>query len=258
MWKIHLCAIWVLLAGAVVGSAQITITEYPITTTPDSGPLGITGGPDGNLWLTEYFGNTIGRITTGGVITEFPLTTTPSFPHQITSGPDGNLWFTESIGNKIGRITTAGVITEFPITATPGSQPHWITTGPDGNLWFAEFRGNKIGKVTLCAAPTITSLSVDPEVLWPPNHQMVPASVSAATAGGCGAVFCQIVSVGSSEPVEADGDWVITGNLTLNLRAERLGNDTGRVYTITVQCTDSSGNSTTKTVMVNVVHDQGQ
>ena len=61
----------------------------------------------------------------------------------------------------------------------------------------------------------------------------------------------------SNEPVDADGDWLITGNLTLNLRAERLGNGTGRVYTITVQCMDSSGNSTTKNVTVNVPHDQG-
>ena len=86
---------------------------------------------------------------------------------------------------------------------------------------------------------------------------MIPVTVSVTTSGGCGAVFCKIILVSSNEPIDADGDWVITGDLALNLRAECLGNGTGRVYTITVQCTDGSGNSTIKTVAVNVPHDQG-
>src|SRR5258708_1435789 len=97
MRKIHLCAIGVLLACAVAGSAQVTITEYPITTTPGSGLLGITRGADGNLWFTERFANKIGRITPAGVITEFPITTTPdSFPVYITSGPDRSLEFADA------------------------------------------------------------------------------------------------------------------------------------------------------------------
>ena len=36
-------------------------------------PWGITPGPDGNLWFTENGAGKIGRITTGGVITEFSL-----------------------------------------------------------------------------------------------------------------------------------------------------------------------------------------
>jgi streptogramin lyase len=34
---------------------------------------GITTGPDGALWFTEQNASKIGRITTAGVITEFPL-----------------------------------------------------------------------------------------------------------------------------------------------------------------------------------------
>ena len=39
-----------------------TISEFP-PPTGDSGPAGITLGPDGNLWFTEYIANKIGRIT---------------------------------------------------------------------------------------------------------------------------------------------------------------------------------------------------
>jgi hypothetical protein len=44
----------------------------------------------------------------------------------------------------------------------------------------------------------------------------------------------------------------ITGDLTLNLRAERSNKGTGRVYTITIECVDASGNVSTKTVTVTV------
>ena len=52
---------------------------------------------------------------------------------------------------------------------------------------------------------------------------------------------------GSSEP-----DYVITGALTLELRAERSGILVGRTYTVSVECGDGSGNTTTRSVDVTV------
>jgi virginiamycin B lyase len=97
--------------------------------------LHLTAGPDGNLWYTEYTDNKIGRLTTTGTLTEFPLPTAHSGPTGITTGPDGNLWFTEATGQKLGRITPSGVITEFALPQPCG--PQGITAGPDGNLWIA-------------------------------------------------------------------------------------------------------------------------
>jgi Concanavalin A-like lectin/glucanases superfamily len=101
---------------------------------------------------------------------------------------------------------------------------------------------------------TITSLTATPNVLWPPNHKLVPVTVT--ENGNCGAVTCKIVSVTSNEPL-APWDYKITGNLTVELRASRLGRGNGRVYTITVHCTDAAGNVVTKTVTVTVPHDMG-
>jgi hypothetical protein len=95
--------------------------------------VAITAGLDGALWFTDNHDNKIGRITTAGTITEFPLPTANSSPAGITAGPDGALWFTER--GKIGRITMAGAITEFPLP-TANSRPETIITGPDGALWF--------------------------------------------------------------------------------------------------------------------------
>jgi streptogramin lyase len=120
------------------------------------GPYGITAGPDGALWFTK--GNSIGRITTAGVVTNF---TDPNIdnPNSITTGPDGSLWFTN--GDKsIGRITTTGVITNF--TDPSINFPNSITTGPDGALWFTNANNNSIGRITTAGViTTYTGTAVD-------------------------------------------------------------------------------------------------
>jgi hypothetical protein len=80
--------------------------------------------------------------------------------------------------------------------------------------------------------------------------------VTPNTTGNCSGVTCKIVKVTSNEPI-APWDYKITGNLTVELRASRSGRGNGRVYTITVQCTDAAGNVVTKTVTVTVPHDMG-
>src|SRR5882724_3946049 len=101
--------------------------------------------------------------------------------------------------------------------------------------------------------PTIASLTANPNALWPPNHKMVPVTVAVSISDVCDAsASCHIVSVASNQPINGAGDgdtapdWVITGPLTLQLRAERAGNLGLRIYSITVVCTDGSGNSSTK------------
>jgi hypothetical protein len=93
---------------------------------------------------------------------------------------------------------------------------------------------------------------------------MVPVNVSVAVTDNCDAAVlqsCHIVLVTSNEPISGNGDgntapdWQIAGNLTANLRAERSGPGTGRIYTLTVQCTDSAGNSSSRETTVTVPHD---
>jgi streptogramin lyase len=142
------------LAPATLALAA-TITEFPLAT--GGFPTGITTGPDGNIWFTggRLNQSQIGRMSTSGSVTMFPLPNAASYPVRIVTGPDGNLWFTEIGG--VGRITTAGVVTEFAIPSQIGS-PNQIATdgivvGPDGNLWVTETNG-KIAKVTTSGAIT--------------------------------------------------------------------------------------------------------
>ncbi|MBT9558427.1 MAG: HYR domain-containing protein [Myxococcales bacterium] len=111
-------------------------------------------------------------------------------------------------------------------------------------------------------APSITAAGASPAVLWPPNHKLVPVTVSVTATDQCSAEQCSIVGVTSNEPLNDAGDgntstdWEITSSLTLLLRAERAGPLSGRIYTIGVVCTDAAGNGTSTSVTVTVPHDQ--
>jgi streptogramin lyase len=131
------------LASIFVGSARgQVITEFTIPTA-NSGALGITVGPDGNLWFTEQTASKIGVIRLGGRITEIPLPAGTG-PTRIHAGPDGNLWFSESARAFIGRVdVNTGTLTEFAL-GNAGNATRGITSGPDGNVWFAENPGNRI------------------------------------------------------------------------------------------------------------------
>jgi len=94
---------------------------------------------------------------------------------------------------------------------------------------------------------------------------MVAVAVTASATDNCTATpVCSITSLTSNEPVNGLGDgdmapdWEITGNLTMNLRAERSGTGSGRIYMPTVACADGSGNSSQKTMTVTVPLSQGQ
>lgn len=121
-----------------------SFTEYSLPQ-PNSFPLAICAGPDGNLWFTERFGHRIGRITTGGIIAEFSLPSSVNGPRDIAAGPDGNLWYTRS--DRIGRITPAGVVTEFPLPA-PSDSSQSIVSGPGEALWITGSQ-QRIWRVTV-------------------------------------------------------------------------------------------------------------
>ena len=106
--------------------------------------------------------------------------------------------------------------------------------------------------------PVIEAVAADPNVLWPPNHKLVKVRVMARVTDTCSATTWKIISVTSNEPVNEEPDWIITGDHTVQLRAERSGNGNGRIYTITIQAMDTSGNlSETKTVTVTVPKSKG-
>jgi hypothetical protein len=111
--------------------------------------------------------------------------------------------------------------------------------------------------------PTINDAIATPASLWSPNHKLVPVTVTVDVVDICDAApSCQIVAVASNEPINGPGDgntapdWQVVDDLLVKLRAERSGPGGGRIYTLTVRCTDDSGNSAFRNVDVSVAHDK--
>ena len=111
--------------------------------------------------------------------------------------------------------------------------------------------------VGLCTPPTL-SVSVSPDSLWPPNHKYRDVEASFVTSND-GAVVT-LLSVTSNEPDDGLGDGdaandiVIVDNDSFQLRAERSGAGSGRIYTITYQATNTCGATVTATATVTVPH----
>ena len=100
--------------------------------------------------------------------------------------------------------------------------------------------------------PVISSVTTTPNSIWPPRHQMVDVSVRVAASDDSGETpVCAVLSVASSEPDNGNGDGdtssdtEVVGPDHVRVRAERSGPSGARVYTVTAQCTDGSGNAAT-------------
>jgi virginiamycin B lyase len=88
--------------GLIDGAGQVT--EYPITSSKLSGPIGIAEGPDQAMWFTAYG---IGRIDRRGGGSAYGLPRhPPPAPQMIALGADGNLWFTDH--RAVGRAVIEG------------------------------------------------------------------------------------------------------------------------------------------------------
>ena len=115
--------------------------------------------------------------------------------------------------------------------------------------------------------PPVVTLRMSPERLWPPNHKMKTVEAIFDIQDCDPAPTVQLVSVTSNEPENGLGDGdtapdiagasLGTDDRSVQVRAERAGGGSGRVYTFVYRVTDASGNETDATATVTVPHDQG-
>jgi len=218
-----------------------------------------------NIWSTDIQGNEI-QLTQFGFTNQPPVAnagvdqtvectgiggTSVTLNGSASSDPDNDqLTYTWT-----GQFGT--VIGPTPTLILPMGASTITLTVTDGKG--AASSDEVIVNIADATPPSIKDAMTNPNLLWPPNHGMMPVIVNVTASDICSTTTaCKIVSVNSNEPVNGLGDgdtapdWEINGNLEVTLRAERAGTGNGRIYTITVQCTDASGNSATKDVVVTV------
>jgi streptogramin lyase len=149
--------------SASVPSARITL--FPLA--GNVFPLGLTAGPDGNLWVA----GDVYLDPGGGYARVDPNTGASAFfggggsdgycyEPLIAAGGDGNVWSLKCLwyAHGIQRITPSGEISTFNWPGT--AQVTAITTGPDGDVWFTESDNrSKLDQVDPSGAITRTSVT---------------------------------------------------------------------------------------------------
>ncbi len=209
-----------------------------------------------------------------------PIVTAPA-PIEITvteaSGATGNA--STVLAAFLGGGSAIDNVDPTPARLTPtasGVDATNATLFPIGTTTvtfrFQDASGN-IGSATsevtvtseIVLPPTITSAIPSESVLWPPNHKYRSVSIAVLATDASGndiGANCRIVSVSSNEPDNGLGDGdtandsVIRGRLIVDLRAERSGSGKGRIYMMTLRCSDANGASSTRTVLVTVPHNR--
>jgi hypothetical protein len=158
----------------------------------------------------------------------------------------------------------------------PGSQAE-VTVSAEGTTlltWSArDGVGNEEAPQQLelrldMTAPVLTC-QASPSTLSPPNHKLVPVQVEVQVndaLSGAGPFVLKAVT--SNEPDNGLGDGDAAGDLQQwesgtpdtqgQLRAERAGNGTGRVYTLSYEGQDQAGNVAACSAIVSVPHSVGR
>lgn len=248
-------------SGAVVTYTATAVGGEVVTCAPPSGstfPLGTTSV---NCSATNLGGTTTGSFD---VIVEDTTPPEITVPSQITTEA------TSPAGAVVTYVATATDLVDGDVTVDcaplSGSTfalgtTNVLCTASDSSSNTASASFQVIVEDT--TPPEIVEVTATPNVLWPPNHQMVNVVVEVdAVDISDPSPITQIVSVSSNQPINGTGDgdmapdWVITGPLTLQLRSERSHGKT-RIYTITVEAVDASGNRSTATVEVIVTNKAG-
>ena len=257
------------------------------------GPEGIALDGKGNLFVADQFNDRIGEYTTSGAIVNAslisglhvpedilvfvpePPTTTCSAPAILecengaavatvqTQAQDTNgnplqvIWTVDGTPSQTNNIPSGGTITASNVTFTAnfGLGEHVVVVSVSNGQTQPVTCSTTV-TVRDMRPPRILNIVATPNVLWPPNHRLIPVNLMVEAVDNCDpSPVTRVTNVTSDEPQNPlDPDWEITGEHSLNLRAERLGKGQGRIYTIVVECKDMSGNVSTASVDVTVPH----
>jgi uncharacterized repeat protein (TIGR01451 family) len=189
------------------------------------------------------------------------------------SDPEG--WSCAAPGVHVGSLTctsgvmpagaTASFVVGIAVACSVADGTRLSTSATVGSATEDPSPGNNTVTNTITALnppPTIAGAAVEKPMLWPPDHKMVDVAVRYNATDNCDPAPLCALSMASNEPINGGGDgntasdWEIIDSHHVRLRAERAGDGNGRVYTVTVTCTDVGGASSSQVVTVGVPHNQ--
>jgi hypothetical protein len=211
---------------------------------------------DSKLFVSNQASSTVTAfsVAASGALTVVPgspfAAPGSALPSGMATNQAGTFLYTADINNEINGFSIAS---SGALTSVPGS-PFSNAFPGSGLLSLAVFPPK-----TCCPAPVITGASATPNVLWPPNHKFVEVTIDYTVTDPCPNTC--VLTVASNEPPvdDKEPEWIVVDAHHVELRAERLGDSNGRIYTISITCTnDTNKKSSTQSVIVLVPHDQAQ
>ena len=200
-----------------------TITTYPMLQ-PNSFPNSLTVGPDGAIWFEESGIGDIGRITTTGLITQYPVPTTNNSALVGLNFPgDGSLWYMEINANKIVKWSNPPGVGPTNLTAaSPTQQPpalSWdaITGATSYNI----YRNGSLLDSSTSPTYTDTSAPIGSENYYvtavTTNGESVPSNQISVTVTGASSSITSPNSFSAGMRAPFDFQVTTTGNPTPSL-----------------------------------------
>lgn len=245
-------------AALVVTDNCTPASELVKRQTPGPGTRVGLGSHEVTLTVTDAAGNRNVCLTTVHVVDNTPPVLVAPAPvtTHLRAGPSAKV--PDFVAGVRASDNGSGdvVVTQSPAAGIlVGRGAHVVT------LTATDASGNRASCTTTfnvvdSTAPVIHAVSVSPRLINNPNRSLVPITVAVNASDNCDTVpVSRILSITSDEPGRAPGDntspdWVVGRGLSGKVRAERSVLGDGRVYTITVVCTDASGNSSTASTTV--------
>jgi hypothetical protein len=254
---------------------DICSTEFDFVWSED----GVVLGTDQDLTYTFNLGTHVVMLNAtdmgGNTGTDtVTVTVVDTIPPEVDAGPDVTVeaGFPATIHGSATDICS----TEFDfvwsedgvVLGTDQDLTYTFNLGTHVVMLNATDMGGNTGTDTVVVTavdttPPEISVTVTPNILWPPNHKYADVEVTVTAFDVVDpSPTVTFVSMTSNEPENGKGDgntsndMMKTGDFAFKLRAERSGTGSGRVYTITYKATDASGNYAMGSVTIEVPHNK--
>jgi hypothetical protein len=267
--------------GSGMQSLSYALTNGGSTTgaSVNGAAASITVSAEGVNTVTYFAIDNAGNVEAQKTLTVRIDRTAPNTSASATPAPNASGWNSGDVAVNLSAVdnaggsgvqsirysingapaTVSGAAASFTVSAEGINTITYQATDAAGNVEAAKTLIVRIDRT----APRAT-LTLSPGVLWPPNHRLVNVTPSLSIApDASGPVTVSGPVVTSNEPVDGLGDgdtapdWIVSAG-RLQLRAERSGGGSGRVYTVTYTLTDRAGNTSQVSATVTVPHSMGR
>jgi hypothetical protein len=263
-----------------INGSGVAITNYTLDGGTEQTGISVNITMEGLHTLTYWSVDHAGNVESKHQATIQIDKTAPVTVASANGKPNLNGWYSsnQTVTLSVGDNLSGVAKTLYRINSgawTDYAQPFTVVTEGKNHIEYksVDNAGNGETEKTLDiqldkTAPTF-NVVLDKTSLFPPNHQLVTVQASVYSSDATSDIDSVVLtSITSNEPDNGLGDGDTENDIqdaqygtldtSFNLRSERSGKGSGRVYTIVYTATDKAGNQTIVKVTVTVPHNNNK